>query len=101
MFVGSQKRHFSSRHVNLSCVFNIDVGIVSITSAAYIEVSKCVCICFVRVDEWYTLYPVSLCLPFCRKNSCLTDIPNVNVTWCNVLLLSFYAQKVLLRISEH
>ena len=35
MFVGSQKRHFSSQHVNLSCVFtvsNIDVGIVSITS---------------------------------------------------------------------
>ena len=41
MFVESQKRHISSRHVNLLCVFtvsNIDVGIVSITSAAEIEV---------------------------------------------------------------
>ena len=59
------------------------------------------CICLVRVDEWYTPLSSEFLSPFLSKNNCLIDIPYVTVTWRNVLLLSFYAQKVLLRSSEH
>ena len=52
--VGTQNRHFSSRHWNHSCVFmvpNIDVFIANITSASNNEDFKFVYCCFMRISE--------------------------------------------------
>ena len=52
--VGTEKRHFSSRHWNNSWVFmvpNIDVFIANITSASKIEDFEFVYCCFMRISE--------------------------------------------------